>query len=166
MRAWIMVSCKIGPQFDVRAASNQIKQKFKHEEIGNVLDVFGPYDVVVEVQASSVDIIYEKYIRNINSLPAVSGLSTYLSVGSAKTKEIELKIPTAYILIDALPEYLDYVQDKVFELDEVQKCDIVLGPYDVIAEVVAEDLKQLINLVAQISKINGVAKTLTMIVVH
>ncbi|MEM2914237.1 MAG: hypothetical protein QXH91_02380 [Candidatus Bathyarchaeia archaeon] len=38
-----------------------------------------------------------------------------------------IKISTAYILIDVLPGYLKHVRDKIFKLDGVQKCDVVLG---------------------------------------
>lgn len=164
MRAWIAVSARIGDDFTYREAVSQIRKKFKSDEIRNVLSVLGPYDVIVEVVAATVDVIYEKFIKGINSLRAVGGLSTYLAVGASRTKE-EMKKPSAYMLVDASPERLGSVQEEIFEFGAVQKCDIVLGPYDIIVEVVTKDIKELTDIIAKVCRLNGVKKTMTMIVV-
>jgi len=74
---------------------------------------------------------------------------------------------TAYILIEALPGKAIELTSTVKAMSGVKTCNLVTGPYDVIAFVEAPDLKSLGELIVKKIQATGcVARTLTCITVE
>jgi len=69
---------------------------------------------------------------------------------------------TAYVLMNLVTTDLSSTMTQLRELKEVKNADAVIGPYDCIAELEAENMDVLGKVVVnKVLKIDGVAKTLT-----
>jgi len=141
-----------------RDVLENIKDKFKLRAI----PLFGPYDIVVEVEkAKDNEDLFENFITPINMIEGVTACTTYSSVG-ARIKQSP-KEPFAFVVIDGAPRRLKAILDELDMMEEVQKADIVLGPFDLIAQVAASSTSDLKSALARITKIVGVARVLTLI---
>jgi len=68
----------------------------------------------------------------------------------------------AYVLMNLVTSDLSTTMTHMREMKEVKNADAVIGPYDCIAEVEADNMDALGAIVVnKILKIEGVAKTLT-----
>ncbi|MDP3789427.1 MAG: Lrp/AsnC ligand binding domain-containing protein [Candidatus Omnitrophota bacterium] len=68
----------------------------------------------------------------------------------------------AYVLINLVTSDLSNTMLQLREIREIKNADAVIGPYDCIAEIEADSMDMLGNVVVnKILKIDGVAKTLT-----
>ncbi|MBN1872200.1 MAG: Lrp/AsnC ligand binding domain-containing protein [Candidatus Omnitrophica bacterium] len=68
----------------------------------------------------------------------------------------------AFVLMNLVTSDLSTTMTQLREMKEIKNADAVIGPYDCIAEVEAENMEVLGNIVVnKILKIDGVAKTLT-----
>lgn len=153
MRVWTMVTAR---KADAEVA-DQIRSSLRRP----AYNVYGIYDAVVELEAGN-----EKEIKSLldqmERLPLVASNTTYV-VTSPKTKEEARRKPFAYILVDAAPGQSNHVRDKFYQLEEVQKADIVLGPYDIFVEVAVDSLAELRRILTKVFGTSGLIKTVTMI---
>lgn len=68
----------------------------------------------------------------------------------------------AYVLMNLVTSDLSVTMTQLREMKEVKNADAVIGPYDCIAEVEADNMETLGSIVVnKILKVDGVAKTLT-----
>ena len=68
----------------------------------------------------------------------------------------------AYVLMNLVTSDLSNTMLQLREIREIKNADAVIGPYDCIAEVEADSMDMLGNVVVnKILKVEGVAKTLT-----
>jgi len=68
----------------------------------------------------------------------------------------------AFVLMNLVTSDLSATMTQLREIKEVKNADAVIGPYDCIAEIEAENMEMLGRLVVnEILKVDGVAKTLT-----
>ena len=73
----------------------------------------------------------------------------------------------AYVMITSDTAHTEQVVERVRELDSVIEVHEVLGPYDVVAEVEAPDLEDILKLLRhQIRIILGVRNTVTCIAIE
>jgi DNA-binding Lrp family transcriptional regulator len=165
LRAWIFVETKpIEKEFRISEQSASIKGRLGELAQG-VFDLLGIYDVVVESSPGNLNALYQDILKRIYEIGFVTGCTTYPAVGQQRTKPGTLGKPFAYILISASPVSIDYIQEKVYEMNEIQKVDIVLGPYDLVAELSVDNMKKLTDTVNRILRIDGVLTTVTMPVI-
>ncbi|MGQ9718967.1 MAG: Lrp/AsnC ligand binding domain-containing protein [Nitrososphaerales archaeon] len=128
----------------------------------DAIEILGPFDVVVRADVKSPQDLWENYISLINSLPLVGSCTTFLSIFE-RTKPIDQK-PSAFILIDAAQSEHIEIQDEIFRMREVQKVDIVLGTYDIIAEVTANSIPDLFQVVRRMMNVSkNILRTVTMV---
>jgi len=155
MRAYIMVTAKL--QRPRTLAS--IKEKTGLDG----LEVYGPYDAVVELEAETVEGMHRK-VNEVDRLGIIQGTTTYVVAREGKAKRLKALPRTfAYVLIDAAPGGVEEVHKSVSELREVRKADIVFGPYDLVADVTVRDLKELGRVVREITGMDSVLRTCTLI---
>lgn len=68
----------------------------------------------------------------------------------------------AYVLMNLVTSDLSSTMTQLREIKEVKNADAVIGPYDCIAELEAENMDVLGKVVVnKVLKVDGVAKTLT-----
>ncbi len=68
----------------------------------------------------------------------------------------------AYVLMNLVTSDLSNTMLQLREIREIKNADAVIGPYDCIAEIEADSMDMLGNVVVnKILKVDGVAKTLT-----
>ena len=68
----------------------------------------------------------------------------------------------AYVLMNLVTADLSNTMLQLREIKEVKNADAVIGPYDCIAEIEADSMDMLGNVVVnKILRVEGVAKTLT-----
>lgn len=68
----------------------------------------------------------------------------------------------AYVLMNLVTSDLSSTMLQLREIKEVKNADAVIGPYDCIAEIEADSMDMLGNIVvSKILRVEGVAKTLT-----
>jgi DNA-binding Lrp family transcriptional regulator len=68
----------------------------------------------------------------------------------------------AYVLMNLVTSDLSNTMTRLREIREVKNADAVIGPYDCIAEIEAENMEVLGKVVVdKILKVEGIAKTLT-----
>jgi len=73
---------------------------------------------------------------------------------------------SAYVLIRIYPNKVKEVIDFIRGIEEVKKADAVTGPYDGIAYIEAENIKELGRIIlSQIQNLDGVRDTTTCLVV-
>ncbi len=73
----------------------------------------------------------------------------------------------AYILINTQIGKTTEVVKELSKMDEIKKLDIIMGPYDIIAEVEAKDHDTLSQVVInRMQKIDAIKHTMTCPVVH
>lgn len=73
----------------------------------------------------------------------------------------------AYVLIQTEQGRMAEVVGRITEIDGVSEAEIVTGPYDAIARIVADDIDSLGKLVvSQLQTVGGVIRTLTCPVVR
>ncbi|MGB9659149.1 MAG: Lrp/AsnC ligand binding domain-containing protein [Nitrososphaerales archaeon] len=154
MRAWIMVSAK--------ESALDVGKLIRDDLNFDAIEVLGPYDVVVRADVKSLQDLWENYISLINSLPLVGSCTTFLSIFE-RTKPVDKK-PSAFILIDASQSEHIEIQEELFKMKEVQKVDIVLGPYDIITEVVVDSIQDLFQAIRKIIRASkNILRTVTMV---
>ena len=152
-----------------RSPSSPVTSQIKDElHLKRTFRVLGPYDAVVEIEMLpdiyAVSDLFSHFITRINYLETVGACTTYLAV-SEKSKPRREK-PFAYILIDAAPQDLISVHEKVFKYKEVQEADIVLGPYDIIVEIVVKSWEKLLKVLNKIRATAGIIRTLPLVVIR
>lgn len=154
MHVWIMVSAK--------RASLDVGKLIRDCLNLDAIEIFGRYDVVVKADIKNVKDLWENYISLINSLPLVGSCTTYLSI-SERTKQVNQR-PSALIFIKASQSEHIEIQEKIFEIEEVQKVDLVLGAYDMIAEVKGNSISDIYQVIRKVINVsNDILRTETMI---
>ena len=162
MKAYMGLSCKVGA-FN-RVLDELIKLNLSKKE---VFLLFGPVDILVQLRdLNGLDEFINKWfnpIRNITpqeSLIERTQTLIVISEGKAFTEE-----PYAFLFLNTQPRNLEQVQEKLQEIPKVLSADTVLGPYDVIAAVRANDKEDLKQLISQIQeKVPHIQGTVTAIV--
>ena len=162
MKAYMGLSCKVGA-FN-RVLDELIKLNLSKRE---VFLLFGPVDILIQLRdLSGLDEFINKWfnpIRNITpqeSLIERTQTLIVISEGKAFTEE-----PYAFLFLNTQPRNLEQVQEKLQEIPKVLSADTVLGPYDVIAAVRANDKEDLKQLISQIQeKVPHIQGTVTAIV--
>jgi DNA-binding Lrp family transcriptional regulator len=154
MRAWIMVSAK--------ESALDVGKLIQDSLNFDAIEVLGPYDVVVRADVKSLQDLWENYISLINSIPLVGSCTTFLSIFE-KTKPLDQR-PSAFILIDAAQSEHIEIQEELFKMKEVQKVDIVLGTYDIIAEIAVNSIQDLFHVIRKIVRASkNILRTITMV---
>jgi len=154
MRAWIMVSAK--------ESGLDVGKLIRDDLNFDAIEVLGPFDVVVRADVKNLQDLWENYISLINSLPLVGSCTTFLSIFE-RTKPTDQR-PSAFILIDAAQSEHIEIQEELFKMREVQRVDIVLGTYDIIAEVTANSIQDLFQVVRRVIKASkNILRTVTMV---
>ena len=75
-------------------------------------------------------------------------------------------VSRAYILLEAQAGKTDEALQRVKQIPGIKDVSLVTGPYDLIINIEAEDLKQLGRIVSeQIQIIPGVTKTITCVII-
>jgi|GEM_PF-3473243 len=154
MRAWIMVSAK--------ESALDVGKLIRDDLNFDAIEVLGPYDVVVRADVKNLQDLWENYISLINSLPLVGSCTTFLSIFE-RTKPVDKK-PSAFILIDASQSEHIEIQEELFKMKEVQKVDIVLGIYDMIAEITVDSIQDLFQVIYKVIRSSkNILRTVTMV---
>ncbi|MFC2076383.1 Lrp/AsnC ligand binding domain-containing protein [candidate division KSB1 bacterium] len=71
---------------------------------------------------------------------------------------------SAYVLIEALPgSNIEEIVNRISDMDMVMSVSGVIGPFDIVANVKADDIASLTRSVAEeIRNMGGIARTLTL----
>jgi DNA-binding Lrp family transcriptional regulator len=163
-RAWIMVNENIAMLRD-RPLGKALEAALEAKAVkASVFELFGLYDAVVEVEGESIEWIFNNVVVPIMDLPVVAGTTTYYSM-EAWTRPGKLRAPFAYTLVGIIPKEKKAIQDHLSKIDEVQKIDVVSGPYDILVEITASSINDLVGvLVKMLSGQAGITRTNTLIV--
>ncbi len=162
MKAYMGLSCKVGA-FN-RVLDELIKMNLSKKD---VFLLFGPVDILIQIRdLKNLDEFLIKWfnpVRNITPQESlVERTQTLIVISEGKTFTEE---PYAFLFLNTQPRNLERVQQKLQELPQVLSADTVLGPYDVICAVRANDNEDLKQLVAQIQeKVPQLQGTVTAIV--
>ena len=136
-----------------------VAEEIKRELGFEGTNLYGIYDAVVLTDALTLQELKTK-VWKIGNLPAVATTVTFVVMGR-EHKETKEK-PTAYILTDTTPKLDETIQEKVSRIEQVTKCDIVLGPNNMVIEVVTKSEEDLKEVLSKLLKIEGIVKTSTM----
>ncbi len=75
-------------------------------------------------------------------------------------------VSKGYVLLEAQAGKTEEALNKIRQIKGVKEVDLVTGPYDLIINIEADDLKQLGQIVSdEIQVIGGVTKTITCVVI-
>ena len=75
-------------------------------------------------------------------------------------------VSKGYVLLEAQAGKTEEALNKIRQIKGVKEIDLVTGPYDLIINIEADDLKQLGQIVSdEIQVIGGVTKTITCVVI-
>jgi len=125
------------------------------------VQVYGNFDVIVEVDVANEEDLYDKYIRSLNLIEEIK-CTTYLAVKTWSSKSGNSLL--AYILISVKPPSLiDSVYESLHNMHGIEKVSIVLGEEDIIASVAAVREEELNRILESIAGVDGVYRTSTLI---
>lgn len=132
----------------------------------NVFLLFGPVDILVRfTNLASVEEFVEKWVNPIRMIGAEDDLITkMLSLIVAAEGPMLAEKPAAFLFLNTKPQNVEDVRIKLLTLPEVLSADSVLGPFDVICSVKAEDHEDLETSVLLIQQIPGLESSVTAIV--
>ena len=149
MKAYMGLSCKVGA-FN-RVLDELIKLNLSKKD---VFLLFGPVDILIQIRGlKSLDEFLTKWFNPIRNITPQESLieRTQTLIVIAEGKQFTEE-PYAFLFLNTQPRNLEHVQEKLQEFPQVLSADTVLGPYDVICAVRANDNEDLKQLIAQIQK--------------
>ncbi len=162
MKAYVGLTCKPG-------AYNEVLKKLLfslHIDQQNVFLLFGPVDILIGFpNLASVEEFVEKWVTPIRMIGAEDDLITKtmsLIVASEGPKLSEK--PFAFLFLNTKPQSAEDVKTKLLTIPDVLSADVVLGPFDVICSIKAEDREDLETTVLLIQQIDGLVSSATSIV--
>jgi len=126
------------------------------------IEVYGPFDVVLEAEVDSISELY-RMVTEIDKMGIIHSTTTYVVAQEGKKKATQIPKTFAYVLVDAAPGNIEKVHAGVSEIEEVKKADIIFGPYDIIADIGVRNLDELNRVVRRILSMDSVLKTCTLI---
>ncbi len=162
MKAYMGLSCKVGA-FN-RVLDELIKLNLSKKD---VFLLFGPIDILIQLRdLKNLDEFINKWFNPIRNItlqePLVERTQTLIVISEGKPFAEE---PYAFLFLNTQPRNLEEVQEKLEEIPQVLSADTVLGPYDVLVAVKAENKEDLKQLIAQIQeKVPFIQGTVTAIV--
>jgi len=162
MNAYMGLTCKPG-------AYNEVLKKLLlglNVDQQNVFLLFGPVDILVKFSnLSSVEEFVEKWVNPIRMIGAEDDLltKTISLIVSAEGESCAEK-PYAFLFLNIKPQSVEEVRTKLLTIPEVLSADSVLGPYDIICSVKAEDRDDLETSVLLIQQISGLESSVTSVI--
>jgi len=162
MKAYMGLTCKPG-------AYNEVLKKLLlgfHIDQQDVFLLFGPVDILIGfTNLASVEEFVEKWVNPIRMIGAENDLITKtmsLIVASEGPRLSEK--PFAFLFLNTKPQSSGDVKTTLLTLPEVLSVDVVLGPFDVICSIKAEDHEDLETSVLLVQQIAGIVSSVTSIV--
>jgi len=162
MKAYMGLTCKPG-------AYNEVLKKLLlgfNLDQKNVFLLFGSVDILIRfVNLVNVEEFVEKWVNPIRMLGAEDDMiakTTSLIVAS-EGPTLSVK-PFAFLFLNTKPQCAEDVRLKLLTLPEVLSADMVLGSFDVICTIKAEDHEDLETSVLVIQQIPGLVSSVTSIV--
>jgi len=162
MKAYMGLTCKPG-------AYNEVLKKLLlgfHIDQQDVFLLFGPVDILIGfTNLASVEEFVEKWVNPIRMIGAENDLITKtmsLIVASEGPRLSEK--PFAFLFLNTKPQSSEDVKTTLLTLPEVLSADVVLGPFDVICSIKAEDHEDLETSVLLVQQIAGIVSSVTSIV--
>ena len=162
MKAYMGLTCKPGTYNEV------LKRLLFYLNIDqqNMFLLFGPVDILISFNnLANVEEFVEKWVNPIRMIGAEDDMITKtmsLIVSSEGTKLAEK--PFAFLLLNTKPQCTEEVRKILLTLPEVLSADVVLGPFDVILSLKAENHEDLETSVLLIQQITGIVTSVTSIV--
>ena len=162
MKAYMGLTCKPGTYNEV------LKRLLFYLNIDqqNMFLLFGPVDILIVFNnLANVEEFVEKWVNPIRMIGAEDDMITKtmsLIVSSKGTKLAEK--PFAFLLLNTKPQSTEEVRKILLTLPEVLSADVVLGPFDVILSLKAENHEDLETSVLLIQQITGIVTSVTSIV--
>ncbi len=162
MKAYMGLTCKPGTYNEV------LKRLLFYLNIDqqNMFLLFGPVDILIVFNnLANVEEFVEKWVNPIRMIGAEDDMITKtmsLIVSSEGTKLAEK--PFAFLLLNTKPQSTEEVRKILLTLPEVLSADVVLGPFDVILSLKAENHEDLETSVLLIQQITGIVTSVTSIV--
>ena len=132
----------------------------------NVFLLFGPVDILIRFRnLENVEEFIRKWVNPIRMIGAEDDLITKtISLIVASEGPILAEKPFAFLFLNTKPQNAEEVKTKLLTIPEVLSADMVLGPYDVICSIKAEDNQDLETTVLLIQQIHGLESSVTSIV--
>jgi hypothetical protein len=162
MKAYMGLTCKPG-------AYNEVLKKLLfglNIDQQNVFLLFGQVDILVRFSnLSNVEEFVEKWVSPIRMIGAEEDLliKTVSLIVAAESPSCSEK-PYAFLFLNTKPQCVEDVRSKLLTIPEVLSADSVLGPFDVICSVKAEDRDELETSVLLIQQIAGLESSVTSVV--
>lgn len=165
-KAYVLVTCESGSEDYVLSSLRSI------DSVKLATGVFGTYDILSKLEASSEDTLRDIITKKIRKLPRIRATYTLMADGkNTLAKKIEGKdvldtyMSQAYILLDCEKgKEVDTVQN-LGKIAEVIDCD-VLFTSQVICNVVAPTYNEISDVVTKkIRKLSGIKGTTTLNVI-
>ena len=137
------------------------------------LDVHGPFeiygvaDAILEArQVRDIPDLYRRFVSPIVDLRSVGSCETYVAAREMPEKELRNEYDVqGYVACDVMhpTANIEEAQEEIYRVDEVQRSDIVLGPYDVIARIACQE-EDFGTVVSEIQRIPAVLRTISFII--
>jgi len=162
MKAYMGLNCKPG-------AYNEVLKKLIFGlsiDQQNLFLLFGPVDILIRfTNLASVEEFLNEWVTPIRMIGAENDLITKtMSLIVAAEGPTSAERPYAFLFLNTKPQSAEDVRKKLLTLPEVLSADMVLGPFDVICSIKAEDHEDLETSVLLIQQIAGLESSVTAIV--
>lgn len=162
MHAYLMISRRPGHftlLHDIRNIMRHEKNKY------GPFEIFGIHDVILEA-AKTRDVLdlYMRYIVPLLDIASVGACTTHVVAKEMPEKTFK-DIPYAYLALDVAHPHniMEKCQIEISQIDGIERSDIVLGPYDIIARIACEP-EEFNEKLSKIQRIEGVLRTISFII--
>jgi nitrate reductase NapAB chaperone NapD len=162
MKAYMGLTCKPG-------AYNEVLKKLLFKlgvDQQNMFLLFGPVDILLMfTNLPNVEEFVKRWVNPIRLIGAEDDLitKTMSLIVSSEGPSLAEK-PFAFLLLNTKPQSTEDVKTKLLTLPEVLSADVVLGPFDVICSIKAENHEDLETSVLLIQQIDGLTNSVTSII--
>jgi nitrate reductase NapAB chaperone NapD len=162
MKAYMGLTCKPG-------AYNEVLKKLLFSfniDQQNMFLLFGPVDILIRfTNLASVEEFVEKCVNPIRMIGAEDDMiAKSMSLIVASEGPTLSEKPFAFLFLNTKPQSAEDVKTKLLTLPEVLSADMVLGSFDVICSLKAENNDDLETSVLLIQQINGLVSSVTSVV--
>ena len=145
------------------------------ETVKAAYGTFGPYDIIVKLQASNESNIENDIAQKIRRLPQIRStltLEIHEKSGFRKTNSIENEVlekhmAQAYVMIHCNHSQESHVIENLKKIPEVVETNVLVGSYEIICKIMAPTYNEISDVIAnKIRKQENIKSTVTLNIVE
>jgi len=158
MRAYVTLIAKQDTQ--------KLLEAIPKDKLHRAMETYGMYDGIAEIRIpdspQALSSLFSEVVNKINK--AGGKCTTYAPAYERDEKGLpDIGKRHVYSFIDCDSTRMIEVQQSIIQIEDVNKADIVYGPFDIIADLVVKDMADLRRVTVQIERLDSVVRVSTLV---